>query len=88
MLTLNSTDFKRAGMNRKSGYKFSLKFKNGKLSNVIVDFPLAASFASTLLEDSSTKEILADNEFHISMNPKFELSIKHIPSLQPVQEEV
>ena len=83
ILALNVPDFERAGMTRKSGYKFLIKFKNGKLGNVIVDFPLAY----TLLEDKAISELIAANEFHISLNPKFELTIKHIPQYEPVSEE-
>jgi hypothetical protein len=87
ILALNVPDFERAGMTRKSGYKFLIKFKNGKLGNVIVDFPLASSLANTLLEDKAISELIASNEFHISLNPKFELTIKHIPQYEPVSEE-
>ena len=87
ILALNVPDFERAGMTRKSGYKFLIKFKNGKLGNVIVDFPLASSLANTLLEDKAISELIAANEFHISLNPKFELTIKHIPQYEPVSEE-
>lgn len=90
MLALNIPDFQRAGMTRKTGYKFLLKIKEGKLSNVIVDFPLAASLASALLEDTTLQKLFADNEFHISLNPKFELGIKHMPALnkaEPIELE-
>jgi hypothetical protein len=86
MLALNVPDFQRAGMTRKVGYKFLLKIKDGKLSNVIVDFPLAASLAATLVEDPALQKIFEGNEFHISLNPKFELTIKHIPNLNKPQE--
>ena len=88
ILALNIPDFERAGMTRKSGYKFLIKFKEGKPSNVIVDFPLASSLTSTLLEDKVIQELLAVNEFHISLNPKFELTIKHIPHYDLVEEKV
>src|SRR5690348_14570209 len=81
MFALNVPDFKNAGMTRKTGYKFLLKIKGGKLSNVIVDSPLASNLATTLLEDATLQKIFADNEFHISLNPKFELTIKHIPGI-------
>ncbi len=87
ILSLNAPDFERAGMTRKSGYKFLLKFKEGKISNVIVDLPLASSLAATLLADDAIKETFQKNEFHISLNPKFELTIKHIQNLD-VEEKV
>lgn len=88
VLALNAPDFERAGLSRKSGYKFLLKFKNGRIDNVIIDLPLASGLASTLLADKAVKEIFADNEFHISLNPKFELSIKHIEQVPAAKEEV
>ena len=80
VLALNIPDFERAGMTRKSGYKFLIKLKNGKPSNVIVDSPLASSLTSTLTADKAIQELISANEFHISLNPKFELTIKHIPN--------
>lgn len=86
VLALNIPDFERAGLKRKSGYKFLIKFKEGKLEDVIIDFPLASSLAVTMLEDSATRDILANNNFQISLSPKFELTIKHIEQLEPVAE--
>lgn len=86
-LALNIPDFERAGMTRKSGYKFNIQLKNGRLGDVIIDFPLAASLANTLLDDAVVKELIATREFHISMSPKFELSIKHIPQQEVVAAE-
>ncbi len=82
-LALNTPDFERAGMKRKSGYKFSFGLKNGKLKNVIIDLPLAASLASVLLEDKTVNELIQSNEFHITLSPKYELTIRHVP--QPVE---
>jgi hypothetical protein len=87
MLSLNSSDFLRAGLSRKSGYKFLLKFKEGKIDNVIIDLPLASSLATALLQDSVIKELFRENEFHISLNPKFELTIKHVQHFVAVEEE-
>jgi hypothetical protein len=82
VLALNAVDFERVGLKRKSGYKFLIGLKDGRLKNVIIDLPLASSLASALLEDKAAKEIIASNEFDISLNSKFELSIKHIKQLQ------
>jgi hypothetical protein len=88
ILNLNAQDFERAGMTRKSGYKFLIKFREGKPVNVIVDLPLASSLASTLLEDPVVKELFSTNEFHISLNPKFQLTIKHVPLVDTVNSEL
>ena len=80
VLPLNTPDFERAGLKRKSGYKFGIGFKNGKLKNVIIDLPLASSLANALLDDAVVKELIATREFNISLNPKFELTVRHIPA--------
>lgn len=85
MLSLNASDFQNAGLSRKSGYKFLLRFRDGKIDNIVVDLPLASNLVSVLMQDARVREIFADNEFHISLNPKFELSIKHIQHLGTVK---
>lgn len=82
ILALNASDFERAGMKRKSGYKFSFGLKEGRLKNVIIDLPLATSLVAVLLEDKAVRELIQANEFHIALSPKYELTIRHIP--QPV----
>ena len=88
MLSLNAPDFSRAGMARKSGYKFLLKFRQGKIDNVIIDLPIASSLATALLQDAAIKEIFAENEFHISMNAKFELTIKCVQKFEMAKAEI
>jgi hypothetical protein len=84
MLALNASDFERAGMKRKSGYRFSFGLKNGRLKNVIIDLPLASSLASVLLEDKAVNELVQTNEFYITLSPKYELTIRNIPQLEEV----
>lgn len=86
ILALNAPDFERAGMKRKSGYKFSFGLKEGKLKNVIIDLPLASSLATALLQDAAINKLIESNEFYISLSPKYELTIRHIPQLAPVAE--
>lgn len=88
ILALNAPDFERAGMKRKSGYKFSFGLKEGKLKNVIIDLPLAASLATVLLEDETINKLIETNEFYISLSPKYELTIRHIPQPEVVAEPV
>lgn len=83
---LNASDFERAGYTRKSGYKFLLKIKEGRLSNVIVDMPIAATLATTLLDDKAIHDLLLANEFHISLSAKYGLTIKHIPQYKLREE--
>src|SRR5689334_8365643 len=87
VLDLNIPDFERAGMTRKTGYKFLIKFKQGKVDNIIIAYPLASSLATVLLQDPVVKELFMQHEFHISMNPKFQLSMKHIPAVASETEE-
>lgn len=86
VLALNRSDFERAGMKRKSGYKFSFSLKNGKLKNVIIDLPLASSLATVLLNDDVVNQLIQTNEFCLSVNPKYELTIRHIPEPQESQQ--
>ena len=86
ILALNAPDFERAGMKRKSGYKFSFGLKDGKLKNVIIDLPLASSLAAVLLEDKVVRDLIETNEFYISLSAKYELTIRHVP--HPVLVEV
>lgn len=55
---LNAPDFVRGGYTRKSGYKFFLKIKEGRLSNVVVGMPVASMLASTRLGDKAVCELL------------------------------
>jgi hypothetical protein len=75
-LALNSIDFERAGAARKSGYKFSIQFSDGRASNVIISLPLAKDLATALLDDSVIKELFKVNDYQIDMNTKYQLSIK------------
>lgn len=84
VLALNAPDFERAGMKRKSGYKFSFALKNGRLKNVIIDLPLASSLAAVLLEDKVINELVQTNEFYISLSSKYELTVRHVPHPEEV----
>jgi hypothetical protein len=86
VFALNAPDFERAGYKRKSGYKFQVKLKDGRLDNVLVDAPVASAFVRMLLDDPTTKEIITNNEFHISLNSKWELTFKHIVQEETLEE--
>lgn len=85
LLDINTLDFERAGGKRKSGNKFHIHFVNGKVDNAIGSSVAAKDLATTLLEDEVAKELLAQNEYDISMNTKFQLLIKRTAK-EPVQE--
>lgn len=78
VLDLNRIDFERAGTGRKAGYKFKIEFADGKVSNVISGSTLAMHLAQVILEEDSTKQILAEHDFEVSLNTKFQLTIKHV----------
>lgn len=80
LLDLNLTDFERAGIARKSGYKFTIQFSNGRVDNVISSVPLAKDLANALLEDAAVKELLQRNDYQVTMNPKYQLGIKFVGS--------
>ena len=76
-LDLNRIDFERAGTGRKAGYKFTIVFTNGRVANVISSSPLALDLAAVLLQDEAAKAILTGNNYEISLNTRFQLSIKN-----------
>ncbi len=78
VLDLNRVDFERAGTGRKAGYKFTIEFTDGKVGNVISGSTLAMHLASVILEDDAAKQILQDNNYEVSLNTKFQLSIKNV----------
>jgi len=78
VLDLNRIDFERAGTGRKAGYKFSIEFTEGKVGNVISGSDLAVHLAQVILEDDAAKQILLENNYVVSLNTKFQLSIKHV----------
>ncbi|MFN2437633.1 MAG: hypothetical protein ABR503_00430 [Chitinophagaceae bacterium] len=89
VLDLNFSDFERAGIGRKSGYKFNIEFSKGKVHNVLINSPLASNLSNLLLQDAVVKELFMNNDYQVSMNTKFQLAIKQIPASQAgtVQEE-
>ena len=78
VLALNRVDFERAGTGRKAGYKFTIEFTDGKVGNVISGSELAMHLASVIMEDDGAKQILSENNYEVSLNTKFQLSIKHV----------
>jgi hypothetical protein len=74
-LDLNRIDFERAGSGRKAGYKFTIEFRQGRVSNVISGSALASDLAAVLLSDPGSKAILANNDIAITLNTKFQLSL-------------
>lgn len=78
VLDLNRIDFERAGTGRKAGYKFKIEFMAGKVGNVISGSTLAMHLAQVMLEDDATQEIINEHDFEISLNTKFQLTIRNV----------
>lgn len=78
VLNLNRPDFEKAGVARKAGYKFTIEYTNGKVANVISTSQLALDLAAVMLEDATMKTLLAANNYTISLNTKFQVSIKNV----------
>ncbi len=88
VLDLNRVDFERAGTGRKAGYKFTIEFTEGKVGNVISGSTLAMHLASVVLEDDGAKQILQENNYEVSLNTKFQLSIKNVsPAIEETKIE-
>ena len=84
-LDLNRIDFERAGSGRKAGYKFTIEFSKGRVTNVISGSPLASDLAAVIQQDGIMKTLLGDNDYQVSLNTKFQLNIKNCTP-QPVAE--
>lgn len=85
VLDLNRVDFERAGTGRKAGYKFTIELNDGKVGNVISGSTLAMHLASVILEDDAAKQIMHDNNYEVSLNTKFQLSIKNVTPAEEVK---
>ena len=81
VIDLNRVDFVRAGTGRKAGYKFTIEFTEGRVSNVISSSALASNLAAVMLESEATKQILRKGNYSISLNTKFQLITKNLNSL-------
>ena len=76
-MPLNREDFERAGSGRKAGYKFTIEFAKGKVSNVISGSELASQLASVMVEDAATSAVLKTGNFQVILDTKFQVTIKN-----------
>jgi hypothetical protein len=86
-LAINQTDFQRAGLARKTGNKFSIIFKNGKVENVVITSPVAAELAASLLHDETTKALLQQHDYRIAMDTKYQLHIEQLDASEQDEAE-
>jgi hypothetical protein len=78
IFNLNVADFQNKGA-KKTGEKFSIQFSKGKAGDMIRSSAMAKDLASVLLNDNIVHDLFLKNEYHISMNSKFQLTIQFIP---------
>jgi hypothetical protein len=81
VLDLNRIDFERAGTARKAGYKFAIEFRRGKVANVISNILLAPELAQVMQEDAVIKSLLQSNDYIVSLNTKFQLTLKNVTAV-------
>ncbi len=74
-LDMNSTDFIRAAGGRKVKFTFSIGFRKGKIFETINQPALALEIAGVLLQDDMIRGLLRQNDYKLSMNSKFQLTI-------------
>ena len=77
-LDMNRIDFERAGSGRKAGYKFTIEFRKGRVSNLISSSPLATNLAAVLLQDAVVKDLIQKIDYDVSLNTRFQLHIKNL----------
>ena len=84
IFNLNVADFQNKGA-KKTGEKFSIQFSKGKAGDMIRSSAMAKDLAFVLLNDTIVHDLFLKNEYNISMNSKFQLTIQFIPA--PVKED-
>ncbi len=87
VLDLNRIDFERMGTGRKAGYKFTIEFTKGRVSNLISSSALASDLAAVILDDKTTKAFLDGGDYTVSLNTKFQLLIKGVSTEDTLVEE-
>src|SRR5688500_11192889 len=87
-LDLNRIDAERAGSGRKAGYKCSIDFKQGRVSNIISGSPLASDLAMVLLNDPASRTILTNADITVTLNTKFQLTLVNKSIVEEKVKEV
>jgi hypothetical protein len=85
-LQLNTSDFQKAAIVRKTGHKFTIGFSNGK-SDTLTGLPdIAKDLSSVLLYDPAAKELLRQNAYTISFDTKCQLTLRKVTVESPEVE--
>lgn len=85
VVTMNRTDFDKAGGGRKAGFNFSLELRNGRVTNRPTS-PIAKDLATVLQQDDGIMAILSNRNFTMDMNTKCQLTIHAVPAVEAVIE--
>ena len=76
-LAFNRIDFERVAGIRKSGYKFSVNFINGKPDALYSGNDLIQTFIAVLQGDETISNCLSQNNYTFVFTTKYQLSIKN-----------
>lgn len=77
LLVLNRIDFERVAGIRKSGYKFTVNFIDGRPDALFSGNDLVQTFISVLQTDEVISALISKNNYSFSFTTKYQLSIKN-----------
>lgn len=89
VLDLERAEFERAGIGKKTTYKFNIEFSNGRLQNFAGSSNLAKDLATVLLQDEVIKKLTTENDYTVSLNTRFQIVIKYkgrVNGVEPVEQ--
>ncbi len=76
VIGINQSDIERNAGIKKSGYRFSINYINGRSELLHSNNDIAQAFITVLAEDETIKEYLNQNNYTFSFNSKYQLQIK------------
>ena len=88
VLGMNRTDFERVAGIRKSGYRFSINYVDGRPDALYSGNDLVQAFITTLQTDEVSKQLIMQNNYAFSFSGKYQLSIKNNGSTKQILSAV
>lgn len=76
VIGINQSDIERHAGIKKSGYRFSIDFINGRPDLLYSNNDIAQALIAVLSDDEVIKEYLNQNNYTFSFNSKYQLQIK------------